>query len=200
MNTVEALKMAIRFAQMNNNKGMYKEPNNDVVIYGDEIVELLKSALSELEQVQHNNENVILENSKPVGWIIQTEKIDGTLTEPYAILGKLKYAKDVCDFGNPIPLFTSPPKHEWISVKDRLPKYLEGKEYSANVLGLCKGYKDIYYISIFNVCIVDYTEDGHQYAWARLSQCFGDLRDADCEWDDDYEVTHWQPLPEPPKD
>ncbi len=84
---------------------------------------------------------------------------------------------------------------EWISVNDRLPEYLEGKDYSENVLCIFIGYQKKQCVSIFNRVIVELAEDGHQWAWARLSACYGDLREAECEWDDDYEVTHWQPLP-----
>jgi hypothetical protein len=87
---------------------------------------------------------------------------------------------------------------EWISVNDRLPEFIEGKDYSVNVLCVALGYQSKPYISIFNRCIVDYTEEGHKWAWGKLSQSFGDLREADCEFDDDYEVTHWIPLPELP--
>jgi hypothetical protein len=45
---------------------------------------------------------------KPVAWIIQTQKIDGEPTEPYAMMGKYKYVADTCDFGEPIPLYTHP--------------------------------------------------------------------------------------------
>jgi hypothetical protein len=85
---------------------------------------------------------------------------------------------------------------KWISVDDRLPEFLEGKDYSANVFGAYKGYLDKTYISIFNRCIVDITEEGHIWAWARLAHNYGDLLDAECEWDDDYEVFKWMPLPD----
>jgi hypothetical protein len=45
---------------------------------------------------------------EPVAWIIQTQKIDGEPTEPYAMMGKYKYVADTCDFGEPIPLYTHP--------------------------------------------------------------------------------------------
>lgn len=86
----------------------------------------------------------------------------------------------------------------WISVKDRLPEFISDKDYSDNVLCVVTGYNNKSYISVFNRCIVDSTEDSYQWAWAKISQCFGDLRDADCEFDDDYEVTHWMPIPEAP--
>jgi hypothetical protein len=45
---------------------------------------------------------------EPVAWIIQTQKIDGEPTAPYAMMGKYKYVADTCDFGEPIPLYTHP--------------------------------------------------------------------------------------------
>lgn len=89
---------------------------------------------------------------------------------------------------------------EWISVKDKFPEYLEGKDYSANVLGICKLSEAHSYMGIFCLNIVEYTEDGHLYAWAKLNTCWNDLHEAECEYDDDYEITHWMPLPNPPKE
>jgi len=91
-------------------------------------------------------------------------------------------------------------KTQWISVKDKMPEYLEGKDYSANVLGICKLSDTHSYMGIFNIFIAEYTEDGHLWAWAKLERCWDDLRNGECEFDDDYEITHWMPLPEPPKD
>ena len=83
----------------------------------------------------------------------------------------------------------------WISVDDALPPYLEGKEYSANVLGVYTGYKGKKYIGVFNRAVIEYTEDGHLWAWAKMHSCFGDLHSSDCEFDDDYTITLWQPIP-----
>ena len=55
---------------------------------------------------------------EPVAWMIQTQKIDGTLSKPYAMSGKYKYVKDSCDFGEPIPLYTTPPQKQWVGLSD----------------------------------------------------------------------------------
>jgi hypothetical protein len=60
-----------------------------------EIIDICKEALEQPAQ-------------EPVAWIIQTQKIDGEPTEPYAMMGKYKYVADTCDFGEPIPLYTHP--------------------------------------------------------------------------------------------
>lgn len=86
----------------------------------------------------------------------------------------------------------------WISVKDSLPDYIEGKDYSENVLGMYQVGENSC-MGIFNIFIVGHTANGHTFAWARLDRCWGDLRDSDLEYDDDYKVTHWMPLPAPPK-
>ena len=87
---------------------------------------------------------------------------------------------------------------EWISVKDKLPDFIDGKDYSENVLGVYIGYQEKQYVQVFNRAVVEIDEDGYQWSWARLASCYGDLRQAECEWDDDYTVTHWMPLPLPP--
>ena len=89
--------------------------------------------------------------------------------------------------------------NEWISVKDRMPDYIEGKDYSENVLAMYSVGENTSYMGIFNLVIVEYTEDGHQWAWGKLDSCYSDIRDSEPEWDDDYEVTHWMPLPTAPE-
>ena len=75
---------------------------------------------------------------------------------------------------------------EWISVNDRLP------EYSVNVLAIEQAMPDI--IQVFAFCEIN--EDGGFFnAWCN---CNGNLH-SEAFFDDNYNITHWQPLPEPPK-
>lgn len=81
---------------------------------------------------------------------------------------------------------------EWISVADGLPDFIEGKDITKNVLCVVKGKVTLgqrYYV------------DGEGWLWAcGVGYVFGDLATVEIEADDDYNVTHWMPLPEPPKD
>jgi len=45
---------------------------------------------------------------KPVAWVVTAEAQDGT-RRTFAMMGRLKDAKDCCDFGEPSPLYKSPP-------------------------------------------------------------------------------------------
>ncbi len=84
----------------------------------------LKMAIEDLEVVWGKDRESVIACRKaleqptqePVAWIIQTQKIDGEPTEPYAMMGKYKYAADTCDFGQPIPLYTHP--KEWQRLSD----------------------------------------------------------------------------------
>lgn len=64
---------------------------------------------------------------------------------------------------------------EWISVKDRLPE--QGKRYLVNRYD---GVTKTYFTDIL-------WHDAHDLWWNRL-------------YSGDYKVTHWMPLPEPPKE
>jgi hypothetical protein len=79
---------------------------------------------------------------------------------------------------------------DWISVKDRLPELAHALDVSPNVIGVYNGKLGIF-------CIYS---DGDGWAWCRANYGLQDLATADCEFDDDYEVTHWMPLPELPKE
>ena len=46
---------------------------------------------------------------EPVAWMITTEMQDGTHST-FPVSGRFKDAKNSCDFGEPVPLYTSPPK------------------------------------------------------------------------------------------
>lgn len=77
---------------------------------------------------------------------------------------------------------------QWVSVEERLPKLIEGKDYSENVLAICGG----------NLMVMAYCHSNDEeiggYYWAN---CYGDIN-GDPEWDDNYEPTHWMPLPASP--
>ena len=78
----------------------------------------------------------------------------------------------------------------WISVKDKLPEIIKGKDYSENVLACCNGELMVVTRS-FNY------DDNGNYSWF-WANCYGNI-DGDGEIDDDYEITHWMPLPKPIK-
>ena len=89
---------------------------------------------------------------------------------------------------------------QWIDSTIESPFIQEGKDYSKNVFGLYKDYKGNLNLSIFQYLIIDELEDCYEYAWAKLGRNWHDLRDDECEFDDDYEVMYWMPidLPSPP--
>ena len=74
---------------------------------------------------------------EPVAWIIQTQKIDGKPTEPYAMMGKYKYVADTCDFGEPIPLYTHPAP-SWQGLSDDELDALNGSPMALEYSGLYK--------------------------------------------------------------
>jgi hypothetical protein len=81
---------------------------------------------------------------------------------------------------------------KWFSVKDSLPDFIEDKDITKNVLCIVAGKVVLgqrHYIH------------GEGWLWAcGAGYVFGDLATVEIEADDDYNVTHWMPLPEPPKD
>ena len=83
---------------------------------------------------------------------------------------------------------------EWVSVEDAKPKYIENKDYSQNVIGITKSG----YMGIFSLIYIDNGESDSGWAWAKANSVFSDIRKTECEFDDDYEVTHWMPLPAAP--
>lgn len=77
----------------------------------------------------------------------------------------------------------------WIKTTKQLPEFIDGKDYSENVLvwnnnelnvmTFCKGYDD---------------NNEYCYYWANA---YGKIN-GDAEWDDDYAPTYWMPLPVAP--
>lgn len=77
----------------------------------------------------------------------------------------------------------------WTSTRTATPALLEGKDYSENVLAIVEGYDDVQVM-----CYVRMPDDDNKlcYAWANA---YGNIHADDAEWDEDYNVTHWQYLP-----
>ena len=80
-------------------------------------------------------------------------------------------------------------KIEWISVNDRLPALIENENYSENVLTWCDGK-----LMVMTNTLAQDDEGDFAWFWAN---CYGDIN-GDGEIDDEYDPTHWMPLPEPP--
>jgi hypothetical protein len=79
-------------------------------------------------------------------------------------------------------------KSFWVDAKKETPQLLENENYSPNVFAVCNGQ-----LSVMCYCYIP-GEDGG-YVWAN---CNGKI-DGDAEFDDNYEVTHWQSFPSLPK-
>ena len=71
----------------------------------------------------------------------------------------------------------------WIDATKELPKPIEGKTYSENVLAICNGI-----LSVMCYCYVHGEHGG--LSWA---DCYGDVN-GDGYIEDDYNVTFWQPI------
>ena len=67
--------------------------------------EQIKELLAQPEHIEDK-----LAMVEPVAWIIETQKIDGAF-DKWVSMDK-KHHRDFCDRGEPIPLYTSPPKRE----------------------------------------------------------------------------------------
>jgi len=87
-------------------------------------------------------------------------------------------------------------KSRWVAVEDGLPEKIEGKEYSENVLAIVKGMKGIQVMC--RTWTNGENEEGEWIYGPVWSNCYGRIDCDEPEWDDDYEVTHWQPLPPNP--
>lgn len=76
----------------------------------------------------------------------------------------------------------------WIPVSEKLPDYIDDKDYSENVFTICGG----------RLCVMARCYDPGAEGWL-WGNCYGDIN-GDPETDDDYNVTHWMPLPPTPGD
>lgn len=81
----------------------------------------------------------------------------------------------------------------WIDVKDRLPDFIEGKDYSENVWAWENNHTAA---QIMCLALEQDDEGGWGKVWCN---CYEKVY-GEGEYDDNYEVTHWQPLliPSPP--
>ena len=78
-------------------------------------------------------------------------------------------------------------KNGWIDAIKEQPELIENEDYSPNVLAICNGQ-----LMVMCYCYnpsEDESENG--FFW---SNCNGQI-DGDAEFDDEYDVTHWQYLP-----
>jgi hypothetical protein len=76
----------------------------------------------------------------------------------------------------------------WIDAKKETPKLIEDELYSLNVLAVCNG-------TLAVMCYCCIPGEGGGYMWANCNNQI----DGEGEFDDDYEVTHWQYFPELPE-
>ena len=131
----------------------------------------------------------LLDDARAAGFYIDAE-------------GKIFSASTLNYVNTELAKFAALQQPQWIDAKLTRPYYVEGKDYSLNVFGLYKGYKDKLTLSIFQLIFSDDDEGNAGYAWARIRNHWNDLREAECECDDDYEMMYWMPieLPSPPTD
>jgi hypothetical protein len=78
----------------------------------------------------------------------------------------------------------------WIETTKELPKFIDGKDYSENVL-VWNNNK----LCVMNYCKVKHNNFETLYYWANA---YGNI-DGDAEYDDDYAPTHWIALPVAPE-
>jgi hypothetical protein len=77
----------------------------------------------------------------------------------------------------------------WIDPKKEQPIFMDGEFHSENVLAVVSG-------ELAVMCYAEIMEDAAPFnAWC---SCHGDI-DGDGEYDDLYDVTHWQYFPKLPK-
>ncbi|CAB4123444.1 hypothetical protein UFOVP43_25 [uncultured Caudovirales phage] len=87
--------------------------------------DLAEAFRTELDKLSQRNYKLRMENAglkaqpeqEPVAWMVTTEMQDGT-KKTYPLTGLFKDVKDVCDFDDPIPLYTTPPQRTWVGLTD----------------------------------------------------------------------------------
>ena len=107
---------------------------------------------------------------------------------------------DGFDINSKLAKFAAFQQPRWIDSNIERPDFIEGQDYSKNVFGLYKSYQDKLILSVFQLIVVNELDNGYEWAWAKLGNNCADLREYECEFDDDYEVMYWMPidLPSPP--
>ncbi len=75
---------------------------------------------------------------------------------------------------------------KWISVKDEMPNINEV------VFAIIKGSDSLHVFELVDADGID--DNGESGVFDVWANCYGNI-DGSSEWDDDYDVTHWQPLP-----
>ena len=82
-------------------------------------------------------------------------------------------------------------EQKWISVDEKLPETKKENDYwSENVLAWCNGR-----LHVMAYGYIDEGDEGCGYVWAN---CYNDI-EGDPVWDDNYQPTHWMPLPVAPQ-
>ncbi len=79
-------------------------------------VKALRAAIAEASMQRLTDVQQEMEQ-EPVAWMVTTEMQDGT-RQTYPLTGRYKDVCDACDFGDPIPLYTHPPRREWVGLTD----------------------------------------------------------------------------------
>jgi len=75
-------------------------------------------------------------------------------------------------------------KYEWIDCKERTPELIDGEDYSENVFAIADGI-----LMIMCYCYIPGDDGG--FVWANCNNKI----DGDAEFDDEYEVIKWKPIP-----
>lgn len=76
---------------------------------------------------------------------------------------------------------------QWVNSIKETPSIIDGHDYSENVLGIVEGQ-----LGVYCYCrLISETPEESGYFWAN---CYNDIN-GDAEWDNEYNVTHWMPLP-----
>ena len=182
---------------------------NDLVIVRRGDVEALKQeaifGVFRRDAVEFDKLNALLANApaieqgEAVGWKIWWDNRIWLFTDDREDYDNaIKAGMPVLElYTSPISQNEQQPKQipdGWVSLEDAKPEYIENKDYSQNVIGITKSG----YMGIFSLIYIDNGESDSGWAWAKANSVFSDIRKTECEFDDDYEVTHWMPLPPPP--
>jgi hypothetical protein len=94
---------------------------------------IAEASMQRLTDVQQEMEQ------EPVAWIVTTEMQDGT-RRTYPLTGRYKDVRDCCDFGEPVPLYTHPPRREWVGLTD---EEMRQAAQAMNAEPLAEGWKEL---------------------------------------------------------